>query len=80
MSALQSRQVLLHWSTYDYEISLLQLTESIARGGASIIVLENVSADLQRLDSTLSELFIFSFVILMLAEAALLWLLSGPMA
>jgi len=80
LSALSSRRPLQHWSTYDYEISLLRLADSIATGGASLIVLENVSADLHRLNSTLSDLFFTASVIFVLAEVALLWLLSVPMA
>jgi len=80
MSILSSQRFLQRWGTYDYEISMLHLTGAIATGGASLIVLENVSADLQRLDSTLSNLFISSLVIFLLAETALLYLLSVPMA
>lgn len=80
MDALGETRAVQSWQQKDFEVSLISLTESSSSRGASLVILENVSADLQRLQSTLSNLFLAALLILLLAEAALLWLLWVPMS
>lgn len=80
LASLESKQALQEMASYHYEVSVLRLSESQAAADATLIVLENVTADLQRLNSTLSNLFGAAILIFLLAEAALFGLLSAPMA
>jgi len=80
METLDETRAVQTWQQKYFEASLIPLTDSSSSRGASLVVLEDVSADLQRLQSTLSNLFVATLLILLLAEAALLWLLWKPMS
>jgi len=62
------------------EVSLIPLAGLDASHGASLIILEDVASDLAGLDRALSLFLLTAFGILVLAEVALIWLLSSPMA
>ncbi|TQV69894.1 EAL domain-containing protein [Exilibacterium tricleocarpae] len=67
------------WENRHYEISLIPLGQTSDAKGARMVVLEDVSADVGRLQSTLAGFFLAAIAILLLAEAVLLWLLWLPM-
>lgn len=80
LQQLDAERKLQTLNTYSYEVSTLRLSESQSAVDASLLVIENVTADIQRLNSTLSNLFVAALLIFFLAEAALLGMLSVPMA
>ncbi len=80
MKALGESRALKRWQQRDFEVSLIPLTEANTTKGSSLVVIEDVSTDLQRLQATVSNLFLAALLILVLAEVALLWLLWTPMS
>lgn len=79
MAGLEHDRAVQLWRERHYEISLIALNQAADTRAARMVVVEDVSADLQRLQSTLAGFFLAAIAILLLAEAVLLWLLWLPM-
>ena len=80
IDSLAKQRTLRQWQQHNFEISLIPLTETAPTNTAALVVIDNISADLQRLQKTVSNLSLSALLILILAEAALLSLLWGPMS
>ena len=80
VAELLQRRAIQTWRQQDFEVSLIPLTYASLAGGATLVVLEDVAPELQRLQSTQSSLLVAAISIWALAEMLLLALLWAPMS
>ncbi len=67
------------WNWQFYEVSFIPLTASLDENIAQLVVIDNVTTEMNRLDTTLRYLVIASAIALILTEAVLLAMLWLPM-
>ena len=80
MEVLTRARAVRTWHQQDIEVSLIPLTDLPSSRGATLVVMDDVSGETQHLRSTITNLFLAAFGILVAAEAALLWMLWSPMS
>lgn len=80
LTELAANREVWSWQQKNIEVSLIPLTELEFSRGASLVVLDDVSGEVLRLESTISNLTMAAVAILILAEVALLGMLWTPMS
>ncbi|MCV6624785.1 MAG: EAL domain-containing protein [Cellvibrionaceae bacterium] len=78
-SALNQSRVIDNVNKRSLESALILLDSPGLETQASVVILEDVSAELNNLNSTIRTLIIAALIILISAEMALLWILWRPM-